>query len=92
MALKTNKKYNICSSSLHSHRLRHTFITRCIENKMNPKVLQTLVGHTKGSSITSDIYTSISNEFIEKEFKKNKLKILLHTYCIILQTKKHVKY
>lgn len=31
---RKNKKYNICSSSLHSHRLRHTFITRCVEKEL----------------------------------------------------------
>ena len=67
---RINKKYNICLDSLHSHRLRHTFITRCVECGMFPKVIQNLVGHVKGSSITSDIYTSISNDFIQQELKK----------------------
>lgn len=67
---RINQKYNICSSSLHSHRLRHTFITRCVEKGMFPKVIQNLVGHVQGSSITSDIYTSISNDFMIKELEK----------------------
>lgn len=67
---RINKKYNICLDSLHSHRLRHTFITRCVECGMFPKVIQNLVGHVEGSSITSDIYTSISNDFIQQELKK----------------------
>lgn len=67
---RINKKYDICLDSLHSHRLRHTFITRCVECGMFPKVIQNLVGHVEGSSITSDIYTSISNDFIQQEFKK----------------------
>ena len=45
---RINKKYNICSSSLHSHRLRHTFITRCVENGIFHKVIQNLVGHIEG--------------------------------------------
>ena len=67
---RINKKYNICSSSLHSHRLRHTFITRCVENGVFPKVIQSLVGHVEGSTITNDVYTSISNDFIKKELEK----------------------
>ena len=67
---RINKKYNICSSSLHSHRLRHTFITRCVENGVFPKVIQNLVGHVEGSSITNDIYTSISYDFMQEELKK----------------------
>ena len=65
-----NKKYHITPDNIHSHRLRHTFITRCVENNINIKVLQNLVGHVKGSSVTSDIYTSVSDEFMIKELKK----------------------
>ena len=67
---RLNEKYNITTSSLHSHRLRHTFITRCVENGIHQKVIQNLVGHTKGSSITLDIYTTISDNFIINELKK----------------------
>lgn len=67
---RINSKYHITASSMHSHRLRHTFITRCVENGMNQKVIQNLVGHVKGSTITSDVYTSISNEFMLKELEK----------------------
>lgn len=34
------------------------------------KIIQYLVCHVEGSSITNDIYTSISKEFIESELKK----------------------
>ena len=67
---RINAKYNIVEGSIHSHRLRHTFITRCVEKGMNFKVLQTLVGHVDGSSITSEIYTSVSNDFMMEELKK----------------------
>ncbi len=67
---RINKKYDITNSSIHSHRLRHTFITRCVEKGMNFKVLQTLVGHVDGSSITYNTYTSVSNDFMEQELKK----------------------
>ena len=67
---RINVKYNIVEGSIHSHRLRHTFITRCVENGMNFKVIQTLVGHVVGSDITSEVYTSVSNDFIQQELKK----------------------
>lgn len=67
---RINEKYQITSSSIHSHRLRHTFITRCVENGINQKVIQNLVGHVKGSTITSDVYTSVSDEFMIKELQK----------------------
>ena len=67
---RINDKYNITNSSIHSHRLRHTFITRCVESGLNLKVIQTLVGHVDGSSITSDVYTSVSNDFMIQELSK----------------------
>ncbi len=68
--LRINNKYHITNTSFHSHRLRHTFITRCVENGINIKVIQTIVGHVDGSTITNDIYTSVSNDFIQQELKK----------------------
>ena len=65
-----NKNYKITNKPLHTHVLRHTFITRCVEKGMNLKVLQYLVGHIRSSSLTLDVYTSISNDFIKKELKK----------------------
>lgn len=69
---KINKKYNIISGTLHSHILRHTFITRCVESGMNIKIIQYLVGHIQNSSLTLNTYTSISQEFIQAEFQKLK--------------------
>lgn len=69
--LKTlNRDSKITDKPLHTHVLRHTFITRCVENGMNIKALQYLVGHIRGSSITLDIYTSISDDFLKKELEK----------------------
>lgn len=31
---------------IYMHALRHTFATRCIENGMQPKVLQKIMGHS----------------------------------------------
>ena len=69
---RINAKYKITNDSLHSHRLRHTFVTRLREAGVDIKIIQYLVGHIEGSSITDDIYTSLSEEFITKELKKVK--------------------
>ena len=67
---RINIKYSITNTSIHSHRLRHTFITRCVEKGINFKVLQTLVGHVDGSSITYKTYTTITNDFMKHELEK----------------------
>lgn len=67
---RINKKYNICVGSLHTHRFRHSFITRNKEKGMNHNVLQKIVGHTKGSSMTDEIYTTVDLRFMENELKR----------------------
>ena len=49
--------------------LRHTFATRCIENGVSPVVLQRILGH-KDIQVTLNTYTSVFNEFKEKEIDK----------------------
>lgn len=66
---RLNKKYKI-ANNISSHVLRHTFITRCVENGMFIKAIQKIVGHKPNSSITVDIYTSVSNDFVLKELEK----------------------
>jgi len=58
--------------TLSTHRLRHTFVTRCQENGLNLSVIQKLVGHIDGSKITNNVYTDISFDFISQELKKIK--------------------
>lgn len=67
---RINEKYQITSQNLSTHILRHTFITRCREKGVDFSVLQKIVGHTQGSNITNDVYTSISHDFINQELKK----------------------
>lgn len=64
-----NEKHKI-TDTLHTHRLRHTFITRCQEKGMPLPVIQYIVGHIEGSSITNNVYTSVSLEFISNELSK----------------------
>lgn len=72
---RLNAKYKILDNeneTLSSHRLRHTFVTRCQENGLNLPVIQKLVGHIEGSKITNNVYTDISFDFITQELKKIK--------------------
>ena len=53
----------------HPHTLRHTFATRCFEKKMEPKVVQKLMGHSN-ISITMNIYTHVMDSMMDSELKK----------------------
>ncbi len=68
---KVKKIYecNVTKSKVNTHMLRHTFATRCIENGVNPVVLQKILGH-KDIQVTLNTYTSVFNEFKEKEIEK----------------------
>lgn len=50
------------------HSLRHTFATRCIENGIQPKVLQKIMGHATLTT-TMDLYVHVTDEqsFLEME-------------------------
>ena len=51
------------------HTLRHTFITRCVENQMDLKVIQTIAGHSD-ISVTLNIYTHTNADRMQDEMKK----------------------
>ena len=51
------KKYNIIDH-IHTHMLRHTYATRCIESGMSAVVLSKKLGH-KDISVTLNTYTSV---------------------------------
>ncbi len=53
----------------HPHLLRHTFATRCFEVGIEPKVVQTLMGHATIST-TLDIYTHVLEKKRESEVLK----------------------
>lgn len=55
---------------MHTHTLRHSFATRCIENGMKPKTLQKILGHSNIST-TMDLYVSVTDE--EKRSEMNKV-------------------
>ena len=56
------------------HILRHTFATRCVENGMNIKTLQKILGHTNYKT-TMDIYTHVTDDVLFKEIKKLRTEI-----------------
>ena len=69
---RINEKYKITNKSLSRHKLRHTRITNMRKAGMDMKAIQYLVGHVEGSSITDNIYTTLTPEFLEQEIKKIK--------------------
>lgn len=58
------QKLNIRKIS--NHTLRHTFITRCQETNIPIYVVQSWVGHEKGSVVTTKIYTHLNEETNKK--------------------------
>nr|DAP74272.1 MAG TPA: Integrase [Caudoviricetes sp.] len=59
---------------VHLHALRHTFATRGLENGIELKVMQELLGHSK-ISMTADLYTHVLPEI--KKNSMNKLQGIL---------------
>lgn len=51
------------------HTLRHCFATRCIENGMEPKVLQAILGHST-FAMTVDLYVDVMESTKRQEMKK----------------------
>lgn len=51
------------------HTLQHCFATRCIENGMDPKVLQALLGHST-FAMTMDLYCDVMEDVKRKEMQK----------------------
>lgn len=54
---------------LTGHGLRHTFATRCFESGINPKTIQTYMGHSS-LQMTMDIYTELFKDYRMKEIDK----------------------
>lgn len=54
----------------HLHELRHTFITRCQECGVAREVVSVWAGHAADNTMTSNVYTHFSREFMLKEAQK----------------------
>lgn len=54
--------------SVSPHAFRHTFATRCFEKKMNPHIIQKLMGHSNYDTTLS--YTHLYDEYIKEEVKR----------------------
>ncbi len=65
-----NDLKNICLQNnlpcLTIHELRHTFITRCQELNIPLYIIQSWVGHAKGSKVTTSTYTHITSDMNKK--------------------------
>lgn len=65
---RLNKKHKFCEH-IHTHMLRHSYATRCIEAGMSAKVLQKLLGHSKIET-TLNTYASVFSQFQKSENDK----------------------
>ena len=54
-----NKKYDYKNYNIHFHSFRHTFVTILFEMKVNPQIIQLLLGH-KSVKTTLEIYNNVN--------------------------------
>lgn len=52
-----------------AHSFRHTFATRCLENGIQPKILQKYLGHAT-LGMTMDLYVHITDDFAQDQMEK----------------------
>lgn len=71
------KREPIIFKDMYPHAIRHTFCSRCFELNMNPKVVQSLMGHQHYST-TIDIYTHVMERDIEEEAGKLESAVVLN--------------
>ena len=60
---------NFCPNH-HLHDLRHTFITRCQECGVPREVVSVWAGHKADETMTSNVYTHFSDEFMKEQALK----------------------
>lgn len=67
--LMKGEKNPILLPKFSCHNLRHTFTTRLIEQNVNIKVVQDVLGH-QDAQTTLNIYADVTKELKQKEFKE----------------------
>lgn len=68
-AARKTKREPVLLPHVSNHILRHTGCTRMAESGMDPKVLQTIMGHSD-ISVTMRVYNHVDQERLEKEIRK----------------------
>ena len=63
------QKSGLKGQKLTIHCLRHTFITRCAERKINPKTVQKWAGHAT-LDMTLNVYSHVNNDFEYDEYEE----------------------
>ena len=56
------------------HTFRHTFATRCMEQGINPKAIQSVLGHA-GIDMTLSVYSHVTKQYMTEELSKLNLTI-----------------
>ena len=71
-ASRISKEFKKLCPNHKLHDLRHTFATKCLENEISMKVVQSWLGHARLDT-TASIYSHILPQFEKSEAKKFKL-------------------
>lgn len=66
---RKEKRESVLLPHVSNHILRHTGCTRMAESGMDPKVLQTIMGHSD-IAVTMRVYNHVDQERLEKEIRK----------------------
>lgn len=66
---KYNRVHKVPIPKITPHICRHTYASNMVKSGMNPKILQTLMGHSD-IGITLNIYTHVNLEDVQKEVRK----------------------
>ena len=67
--INLTRSFNDEFDSFSGHTFRHTFATRCIENGIQPKVVQAYLGHAT-LKMTMDLYVHVTEEKAKEDIEK----------------------